>query len=157
MRNKAQHNKFVRFMSIPIRALSKARDFYVRSITGCAPRVGHSNPIGYPEMLPKSFSGSSARSNDNDDYRELIRAASARTLTDRIDMDMILMRQQRKVVNSSSSKDLPKSASVGMGRIDEDGPCDDFGKDVGVGVSVKSDLLYPRSRSYAVTKRSVMI
>lgn len=157
MRNKAQHNKFVRIISLPIRALSKARDFYVRSITGCAPRVGHSNATGYPVILPKSFSGSSARSNDNDDYRELIRAASARTMIDRIDMDMILKRQQQKVMNSSSSKDLPKSASVGMGRIDEDGPCDDFGAGVGVGVSVKADLLYPRCRSYAITKRSVMI
>ncbi|GMY17390.1 hypothetical protein FCV25MIE_12629 [Fagus crenata] len=153
MRSKAhQQNKFVRFITIPIRVLCKARDFYVRSITDCAPRVGHSShPIGCTVMLPKSYSVSSSRSNDAEDLRELIRAASARTLADTIDMEMILNKQQGM---GMGSKRLPKCSSVGMGKIDEDRPCD-FGKDAD-GVNVKADLLYPRSRSYAVTKRSVV-
>ncbi|GLT72289.1 hypothetical protein SLA2020_442390 [Shorea laevis] len=126
-----QQNKFVRFITIPFRILRG--------------------------NLPKSFSVSSSRCGDDEDFRELIRAASARTSVDRIDMDLILKQQatQSAMSTTAGSKGLPKSASVGMGKIDEDRPCD-F-EEVGVdGRDVKANLFYPRSRSYAVTKRSVV-
>ncbi|KAE8057033.1 hypothetical protein FH972_013755 [Carpinus fangiana] len=148
-----QQNRFVRFITIPFRLLGKTRDLYVRSMTSCAQGVG-SQTMGSAVALPKSFSVSSSRCSDDDDLRELIRAASTRTSVDRIDMDMILKQQAaQSAMMMSGSRGLPKSSSVGMGKIDEDRPCD-F-EEVGVGGG-KADLFYPRSRSYAVTKRSVV-
>ncbi|KAF5456086.1 hypothetical protein F2P56_025598 [Juglans regia] len=141
-------NKFMRFLTTPIRILGKARDIYVRRITDCATRVSYGQAMGCSAALPKSFSVSSSRSNDGDDLRELIRAASVRTLIESIDMDAIL--KQQGAANSTGSKGLPKCSSVGMGKIDEDRPCDFEG----VGFGAKADLLYPRSRSYAVTNTS---
>ncbi|XP_062163499.1 uncharacterized protein LOC133870402 [Alnus glutinosa] len=150
-------NKFVRFITIPFRILGKTRDFYVRSMTSCAQGVGYSQSMGSAATLPKSFSVSSSRGGDDEDFRELMRAASARTSVDRLDMDMILKQQaatQSAAMMMAGSKGLPKCSSVGMGKIDEDRPCD-FEEAVGAG-GVKADLFYPRSRSYAVTKRSVV-
>jgi len=150
-----QQNRFVRFITIPFKLLGKTKDLYVRSMTSCAHGVGN-QAMGGAAALPKSFSVSSSRcSGDDDDLRELIRAASARTSVDRIDMDMILKQQaaQSAVMMSAGSRGLPKSSSVGMGKIDEDRPCDFEEAGAGGG---KADLFYPRSRSYAVAKRSVV-
>ncbi|PQP93458.1 uncharacterized protein Pyn_11157 [Prunus yedoensis var. nudiflora] len=133
---KAQNkNMFKRIITVPIRALSKAKDFYVRSMTDVAERVSYGNTMGGPE---------------------LIRAASARSYGTRIDVDAILKEQQLKrsatTTTMGSKPVLPKCSSVAMGRIDEDGPAD---FDENTAGDVKPDLFYPRSRSYAVTKRSV--
>lgn len=153
MRSKGhQQNKFVRFITIPLRILGRARDFYVRSVTDCAANISYTQSTGCPAMLPKSLSVSSSRSNGSEDMRELIRAASARTLVERIDMDMMLKQQGTQPTSMAGSKGLPKCTSVGMGKIDEDGPCD-FEE---VGADMKANLLYPRSRSYAVPNRKVM-
>jgi hypothetical protein len=149
-----QQNRFVRFITIPFRLLGKTKDLYVRSMTSCAHGVGSQN-MGSAVALPKSFSVSSSRCGGDDDLSELIRAASTRTSVDRIDVDMILKQQaaQSAVMMSTGSRGLAKSSSVGMGKIDEDRPCDFEEAGVGGG---KADLFYPRSRSYAVTKRSVV-
>ncbi|GFQ05410.1 hypothetical protein PHJA_002685100 [Phtheirospermum japonicum] len=150
MKTKAgQPNKFIRIITTPFRALCKARDFYVRSMMNCANRnivglQGTSQTTG----LPRSFSVSSARSSDTDeDYRELVRAASARNIGSRIDLDAYISPQAMP----------PRSISVAMGRIDEDRPCCYFGEDNVIVdgnkvVNVKSELKYPRSKSHAVTR-----
>ena len=149
------HNRFLRFIAVPFKALGKARDLYVRSLTSCASRVsyGHSSGdyTGQYSGLPRSFSASSATSNDNEDLRELIRAASVRSLGHRNEMEMFLQQQLRLQMGS---KGLPKSCSVGMGRIDEEKPCE-FEENDAVVVDKKQDFLYPRSKSYAVPKMSV--
>lgn len=153
MRTKGYHqNKFVRFITLPIRILVKTKDFYVRSMTSCAQGVGVGQAMGGGVALPKSFSVNSSRCNEGDDLSELIRAASARTSVDGIDVEMILKQQAAQTTTVAGSKGLPKSCSVGMGRIDEDTPCD-FEE---AGAGAKADLIYPRSRSYAVPKRSVL-
>ncbi|KAK9946373.1 hypothetical protein M0R45_011841 [Rubus argutus] len=71
----------------------------------------------------------------------------------RIDVDKILQDQLKRSATTTtmgSRQVLPKCGSVAMGRIDEDDPCD-FEEEGG---DAKKDL-YPRSRSYAVGKRSV--
>ncbi|GAU27352.1 hypothetical protein TSUD_05780 [Trifolium subterraneum] len=164
MRNKGQsQNMFIRIMSSPIRALGKARDAYVRSITNCGQSMSYGG--GYPMDAASKFSSlsrsqsaatsrrsssSSRRSTSstlegNEDYAELVRAASARTLVNRLDMDLVLKQQQQQKLN----KGLPKSSSVGMAKIDEDMPFDSSieGKIGFVGDS------YPRSKSYAVGHR----
>ncbi|XVF64208.1 hypothetical protein PTKIN_Ptkin09bG0149700 [Pterospermum kingtungense] len=145
-------NKFLRFITVPFRALGKARDLYVRSLTSCASRVSYGQSSGDYTGLPRSFSASSAISNDSEDLRELMRAASVRSLGHRNEIEMFLQ-QQLKL--QTGSKGLPKSSSVGMGRIDEDKPCE-FGEngDDAVLDKKKKNFLYPRSKSYAVRKRS---
>ncbi|XWS24092.1 hypothetical protein CRYUN_Cryun28dG0071300 [Craigia yunnanensis] len=149
------HNKFMRFITVPFKALGKARDLYVRSLTSCASGVSYGQSsgdfTGLYSGLPRSFSASSTTSNDNDDLRELIRAASVRSLGHMNEMEMFLQQQLRLQMGS---KGLPKSCSVGMGRIDEDKACE-FEENDAVVVDKKQDFLYPRSKSYAVTKMSV--
>jgi len=148
-----KQNKIVRIITTPIRVLVKAKDMYVRSITKCGNNMNYSNPTGRFENLPRSYSAVTSQSGDNEDFAELMRAASARTLVNRIDMDLVLKQNQELEAKPVSSNGLPKSVSVGMGRIDEEKPSDDLGED-DVPVVVNS---YPRSRSYAVGKRNVVL
>lgn len=164
MRSTKTHNqnRFMRIITVPIRALGKAKDFYVKSMTDVADRVSYGgSSMGGPggqfsTGLPKSFStrSSSSRSNEgSDDFSELVRAASARSYGTRIDVDKILQDQLKRSATTTtmgSRQELPKCGSVAMGRIDEDAPCD-FEEEGG---DAKKDL-YPRSRSVAVGKRSV--
>ncbi|KAE8657049.1 FKBP-type peptidyl-prolyl cis-trans isomerase family protein [Hibiscus syriacus] len=154
MRSKGHsHNKFMRFIAVPLKALGKARDLYVRSLTSCASSVSYGRAAGQCSGLPRSFCLSSATSNDKDDFRELIRAASVRSLGHRDKLDMLFRQQQQPPRVRMGSKGLPKSSSVAMGRIDEENPCE-FEESEAAAVDKKRDLLYPRSKSYAVTKTS---
>jgi len=152
-----KQNKFVWIITTPFRVLGKARDAYVRSITQCGHNMNYSNPVdaaGRFEALPRSYSVATSRS-DNEDFAELLRAASARTLVGRIDVDLVLKQQQAQTQAQSrplSSNGLPKSTSVGMGRIDEDTPYDLSEGDVRT-----LPQSYPRSRSYAVGKTSAVL
>ncbi|XVF36448.1 hypothetical protein REPUB_Repub19eG0059400 [Reevesia pubescens] len=151
------HNKFLQLITVPFKALCKARDLYVKSLTSCASRVSYGQSsgdyTGQYSGLPRSFSASSTMSNDNEDLRDLIRAASIRNLGHRNEIEMFLQQQLRLQMGSQG---LPKSCSVGMGRIDEDEPSEFEENDAAVTVNNKKQgFLYPRSKSYAVTKRSV--
>ncbi|XP_050228006.1 uncharacterized protein LOC126677434 [Mercurialis annua] len=146
MRTKKQkQSKLMKIVSTPLRVLGKARDLYVKSITGCATRTyGHSRSMPKGE-LPKSYSMGSTISSASagDDYGDLIRAASVRSLGHKNEIDMLL--QQHK--EEQQKKQLPKSVSVGMGfmgRIDEENG-DEEGS---VGGSKRADM-YPRSRTVA--------
>ncbi|KAF0908305.1 hypothetical protein E2562_024719 [Oryza meyeriana var. granulata] len=120
----------------PRRALGRARDFYVRSITGCAGHLPPDTAFGYgyptfaatsPAMSRNSSLASSSRfSGGDEDMRELIRAASQR-----------LVAEQAAAAEPAT---VPRSQSVAMARIDEDRPCEFSG----VG------LMFPRSQSCAV-------
>ncbi|KAK7283235.1 hypothetical protein RIF29_12626 [Crotalaria pallida] len=150
-----RQNKFVRIITTPFRVLGKARDMYVRSITTCGDNMNYSNPVdaaGRFSSLPRSYSVATSRSGDNEDFAELMRAASARTLINRIDVDNLVLKQQKQNMARDEpvgANGLPKSTSVGMARIDED-----MAYELGEGVMPD---LYPRSRSYAVGKRSVVL
>lgn len=147
----------MRIVTIPLKVLGKARDLYVKSMTGCAARASSGHSMSLPNgQLPKSYSMGSSMSNDNDDFRDLIRAASVRSLGHKNEIDMLL--HQMKQQQSIPSKQLPKSSSVGMGfmgRIDEEKPSDEDGSSHGANLKAAKGELYPRSRSYAVAKTSV--
>ncbi|CAK8568381.1 unnamed protein product [Lathyrus sativus] len=149
-----KQNKIVRIITTPIRVLGKAKDMYVRSITKCGNNMNYSKPVdstGRFQNLPRSYSAVTTRSagaGDSEDFVDLMRAASARTLVNRIDMDLVL--KQEPV----STNGLPKSVSVGMGRIDEE-RASDMGEGVGDVVVVGNS--YPRSRSYAVGNRNAVL
>lgn len=123
----------------PARAFGRARDFYVRSITGCARYVPAdaafgAYPVLVPAPLPRSQScGSGADwAGGEEDLRELIRAASQRRDGE----------QQRQAAHLHA---VPRSQSTAgaasMAPIDEDAPCE-FAAGAGA-------TLYSRSQSYA--------
>lgn len=130
MKGKTKQSKFIRFIRLPLTVLVKARDFYVRSLTEYAAKGNYGNGMasqgGQFPSLPKSFSVGASRSNDSEDYRELIRAASVRSLGHRNEVDLLIQQHlTQSAVNRS--KEFPKSSSVGMrfmGRIEEEQSCD---------------------------------
>ena len=155
MKVKTQNrNWFVQIINAPVRLLRKARDMYVRKMSDYADRMSYVDfgcPGGQFSGLPRSFSSASSMrsSSGEEDLQDLIRAASARAFGDRIDVDAILKQQLGRGRSALlGPKVLPKSCSVGMGRIDEDIDitCDD--KDV---------LKHPRSRSYAAQRQAVSL
>ncbi|EOA37143.1 hypothetical protein CARUB_v10010449mg [Capsella rubella] len=167
---KQNQNKFLRIISTPLRALGKARDFYVRSITGCAARTHYSSSASVSAPFPRSRSSSSAafsssassrRTTDfgiDDDYSELVRAASVRSLGHKSEIDMLIqekLQQQRQAGGGGGGGGLllPKSSSVGMARIEEEEETEEGSVNPKMKKKTKkvSDLLYPRSKSYAVT------
>ncbi|KAA8531550.1 hypothetical protein F0562_006259 [Nyssa sinensis] len=148
----SKETRLSRCLKAPIRLLIKARDFYVQSTSECAGRVGYGTVMGCPtaqiSTLPNSFSvNSSKSSNSDEDYRELVRIASTRSLGNKIELDL-LRRQQSRQSPTSGMNVVPRSQSVGIGRIDEDKPCE-----IEEDIKVKTDI-YPRSRSYAVSKQN---
>lgn len=119
-----------RYLKAPMRLLIKAGKFYVTSLTQYSESVGYGIVMGCPtgqlNTLPRSYSVSSTRSgNGDDDLRELVRAASTRSLdsNNRAQSDLVRRQQARQ------SPKMPRSHSVGIGRIDEDRPCD-FDEDI---------------------------
>ncbi|KAL8030111.1 hypothetical protein ABFX02_14G267100 [Erythranthe guttata] len=160
--NASQQNKFLRIITTPFRALGKARDFYVKRIMDCA----GSNVIGLQATsqapgLPRSFStaSSSARSDNDEDYRELVRATSAgRSIGGGVDLEAYLMRREMGMRGGSGGGPAtmpPRSLTVSMGRIDEERPCCYFREDFNGRRSIvnsNNELKYPRSKSHAVAR-----
>ncbi|KAJ0231527.1 hypothetical protein HA466_0298210 [Hirschfeldia incana] len=173
MRKKGENkNRFFRIITMPLKVLGKARDLYMRSITGCAARTHHSSADAVSIPFPRSRSTSSGFSSttssrrmssdftfDDDDYSELVRAASVRSLGHKNEIDMIRhqqlqQRQENRVAVgavAAAKGGLPKSSSVGMpmARIDEENEEEGSVKNQKKGF----DFLYPRSRSHAVNIR----
>ncbi|GAV57719.1 hypothetical protein CFOL_v3_01255 [Cephalotus follicularis] len=136
----------IRFLKAPFRILIKARDFYIQSMTECSGRIGNDSVVGCPtghvNNLPKTFSVSSTKSSRSDeDLRELMRIASTRPgLSNKIQLDVL----QKLQPPTTGVKDVPRSHSVAIGKIDEDKECE-FGE-----ISKLKTDFYPRSRSSAV-------
>lgn len=157
-----QKKLIIRIITTPFRAISKAKDFYIRSITECANHANYGAPAtSFGTPLSRSSSTSSFASNaTNEDLRELIRANSTSSMGDlnitRADLELYI---KQHMMNKSSpaigSRKVPRSVSVGMGRIDEDAAISSFPvdhEDFTLGRKVKVDnLMFPRSKSQAVT------
>lgn len=149
-KDRKPESKLIRLLKSPIRVLIRARDFYIRSMTDCADRVSYGSVMGCPtgqvSSLPRSFSVNSTKSSSQDeDLRELIRAASTRSLGNKVQAE--LLRRENSLAPAFGPKGVPRSFSVGIGKIDEDKPCE-FGEDIKVNTE-----MFPRSRSHAVSKR----
>ncbi|KAK2660109.1 hypothetical protein Ddye_006642 [Dipteronia dyeriana] len=164
--SKHNQNKFVRFITIPIRVLSKARDMYVKSLTDYAKGARYRNTTpGQFAALPKSFSVGPVRSNtDNEDYKELVRAASVRSMGHTNEAEMLLQQHMGRPPPQATatatavvgSKGFPKSCSVGMGfmgRIDEEKP-GDVGEDSVGSVNSNKAESYSRSRTVSLVTRT---
>lgn len=134
-------------MKAPLRFLKKARDMYVQGMIHCSAQLSNVDaamgcPTAHPSMLPRSFSvGSATRSAaSDDDFKELIRAASLRTYGTAFDFGEAAAMKMK----------MPRSRSVGIGRIDEDKPCE-FGDDEAIKVRPRPNV-YPRSKSYSTRR-----
>ncbi|KAK6939736.1 hypothetical protein RJ641_029267 [Dillenia turbinata] len=153
-------NKFARIIFTPFRILGKAKEFYINRILICSETVNMGDDA---VPMPRSFSvNSAARSSSEEreaDLRELIRAAStksgdefialvkaasAKSVGSRKEMELLIQEYAKKTATLEKSKTVvPRSCSAGMGRIDEENPSD-FVEDK---VNPKKDFLYPRSRT----------
>lgn len=145
--------KYIKALS-PIPYLTRARDFYVRSITQCAGNssyVGIAGAPGATMVLPKSFSvNSSSGREDDDDYRELVRAASQRGRPTPIRITTLSDHQPfpRSFSTSMATDHRHRSHQLDVGKIDEESPCYFSGS---FRKTVDEDLRYPRSRSCSST------
>ncbi|XP_023003971.1 uncharacterized protein LOC111497419 [Cucurbita maxima] len=146
-------NKLRQFVKASARLLSKVRDFYIRNLTDCSNQLDYvmalSGPVGQvPIHLPKSYSvGSTASSRGGgDDYGELLRAASTRSLEKKVEPDFEIQAARKSPMAEPGI--MPRSRSVGIGRIDEEKSYE-FEEDFKAG----NTCAYPRSRSYAVHRR----
>ncbi|XP_059638419.1 uncharacterized protein LOC132280420 [Cornus florida] len=144
-----KQSKLKQYIGAPTRFLSKARDFYVESMVSLDGKVGYGNVVGCsaPQMpnLPNSLL---RKRNDDDDIRELFRTVSM----SKVELDSHRQPGRRQPVVGPNG--IGRSYSVGLGKIgtiDEDKPCD-FGEEEFI---MKSDFMFARSRSYAVTKKNV--
>ncbi|KAI3707135.1 hypothetical protein L6452_25385 [Arctium lappa] len=141
------------FIKTPIRALGKAKKFYVKGITNFS--TTYNQPImiikdANKPPLPRSFSTTTIVSNNHQPSGEdLIRANSTSTIQiGRADVYMIQQQQQL----SASRKRVPRSCSLGMGRIDED-RVSSFRNDNINGSENKFDSRISRNHSYASDSR----
>ncbi|XP_054810793.1 uncharacterized protein LOC129312189 [Prosopis cineraria] len=141
------------YMKAPIRFLSKARDLYVNGMNRCSPHFNSIDttfgcPAAHPLVLPRSFSvGSAASESASDDYRELVRANTV-PYRHRAGLDLSPQKQTSpsQAPAKASKMAVPRSRSVGIGRIDEDKPCE-FEDDLKTKPSI-----HGRSRSHAVRR-----
>ncbi|KAK4770965.1 hypothetical protein SAY87_031497 [Trapa incisa] len=145
---KSHQSLLVRIVKAPMRALGRARDFYVRSMGSCASSGGYGS-AGNP--LPRSFSSAgSARLDTSDDFMELLRAASMKSLGN--DPLEALLKELKSAPNAKApASKMSKSCSVGMGRIDEEN-ASEFTEDGGHDQDPKPkelNMYARRSRSYA--------
>lgn len=134
--------------------------------------------------LPKSFSTSyapslSSTNFEGDDLKELIRANSTTYNSNdptnklRTEMDLYLKQvikeqQVKKLKESlvmgtnnrllSSQGVVPRSVSVGMGKIDEEKPFEEEEEEEedSVQVKKKKEVMFPRSRSHAVSQTTAV-
>jgi hypothetical protein len=184
--SKKKSSRLMRILTLPIRALIKAKDNYVNSMNNLATPTTYGSFMGLPGAAGASRSSSVKSSSSStyhtEDLAELIRSASvsataslsrnsstssnndtsSMSLTDiyMIKKQLQEMKQPDSTKNMGSRK-VPRSFSVGMGKIDEDAPCDDFGEEKkGKKSSMKTkpnlysstgtEFMYPRSKSHAV-------
>lgn len=148
-----KETKYARYFKAPIRVLTKARDFYVQTMLDWAARGEYGSARGYCVNAPfynppgtLNF-GSAKNSTQNEDLTELVRAASARNLSNRVQSE-ILQRPRHVKLPAASRRSLRWTRSVGIGRIEEDRPCE-FGQEVTVETR---HVEYGRRRNCIVSK-----
>ncbi|CAH9108713.1 unnamed protein product [Cuscuta epithymum] len=117
----------------PIRALKRARDFYIRGLWDCSGKLGPGagNLMGCPapppplSTMPRSFS---ELTSGDEDLRELIRVSSRRSLRGKVGAEVLRRGQPTPAaVDSAPGRGgLPKAGPcrgvvvVAIGRIDEE-------------------------------------
>ncbi|PIM98313.1 hypothetical protein CDL12_29205 [Handroanthus impetiginosus] len=133
----------------PKRFLRMARDFYVDSMVNFDGKVANANVVPQP---PKTFGGYSSGKvlNDDENLEELRRSFSKKYSWSSVEFDKGCLNEGCKRVSGYSAMDRSYSIALGkIGTIDEEEPCDFQEK-----VFVRSEILLPRSKSHAVTRKN---
>ncbi|GFP99930.1 hypothetical protein PHJA_002137100 [Phtheirospermum japonicum] len=142
-----KQSKFAKYIYVPIRVLARARDFYMKSLTGFGGPVAYGNAMGCPTpnmaSISRSFSVNSNQKTAEEELRDLIRVGSARR------------HEEAELRRSKSAQpfggrgpvvaSVARSNTVAFERIDED-KIFEYGEEDDVG-------LLSRSRSYAGQRR----
>ncbi|CAK9145497.1 unnamed protein product, partial [Ilex paraguariensis] len=146
-------DKLRRYIRAPKRFLRKARDFYVESLVNFDGRVaGVGKVMGGPHPpLAKHFGSRPRKSKDKDELMELFGSISRWNIGSKEETDVQGVNERRGAVTGYNG--MGRSFSVGLGRIgtiDEEKPYDYEEEEINV-----IDILFSRSRSYAVSNRRV--
>ncbi|GMJ12867.1 hypothetical protein like AT4G37700 [Hibiscus trionum] len=128
-RSKAElQSKLRHYMSKPVRALHKARDFYVKSLEDCATKAsGHGGLFGCStaasgvSRLPKSFNVYYSKSNDDEKFMNFLETMSKKRSMESNLREQEEEQRQRKDQYTGFNRSF--STNVALGRIDEDEPC----------------------------------
>ncbi|KAL9239857.1 hypothetical protein vseg_014136 [Gypsophila vaccaria] len=154
MQKKTSQNKFIKLIKMPIKALGRARDSYVRTMNkyadmGTYDGLGWGGPV-YVDPMPRSVSASTMRTVNTDrDFKELVRAASTGSLKNRNILVTGLSNGSASGtstlikgshVESGRHRDVTRCGSVVMAKIEEDEPSS-YDDDVDENVTEKSKLL----------------
>lgn len=130
--------KFKIWFKAPFRWLIKARDYYVRTMLDCSAhfeRCGGTTGLyaaGQFSIVPNSFSFHSSRnSTQNEELMELLRAASARNPSNRVDQPKILPQSPCVKSPAAGRCGARRRARVGIETIEEERSCE-FGEDATV-------------------------
>ncbi|XP_021296085.1 uncharacterized protein LOC110425475 [Herrania umbratica] len=131
--------KLKQYMSKPVKALNKARDFYVKSLEECASKVSYGGVIGCPasqvSRLPRSFSVNYSKPNNEEKFLNFLEVMSKKRSMESSEESNL---QREVMIDPYGGLKRSYSGSIGLARIDEDKPC-----------YFEEDALYARSRSYA--------
>ncbi|KAL4346295.1 hypothetical protein GQ457_17G011760 [Hibiscus cannabinus] len=157
-----EQTMLLKIVCLPIRLLSQARDFYIKSMVQCAGRAGYGGRVDYhilPEAsrLPRSFSVCSSTANDGEQVRQHFSEISKHGRDHRVEQKMHQQQSgvTQRTMGSSACRIMgTRSYSVGIGKIgtiDEDRPCT-FEEDV---TDAMADLMYPKSRCRAIKRNLV--
>ncbi|KAL8508081.1 hypothetical protein ACS0TY_018580 [Phlomoides rotata] len=143
-----QRRRLRRFADAPKRFLRRARDFYVDSLVNFDGKVTSANIVACPADRPKDFGGYASTKMDRDkDLEELYRSITKNYVWRSVDSDDSCNKQRENVNGSYRVIDRSYSIALGkIGRIDEEEQCE-FEEHV----VMKSEIMFPRSRSIAVT------
>ena len=178
MRSKSTSQKkavmIIWIFKTPIRALCKAKNLYVKGITNFSTTYNQPTMIikdANKPSLHRSFSTTAMESNNHSRQPsgDLIRANSTSTIqVGRVDVEHYIIQQQQHQHQQQqeqeqqqqlygSRKRVPRSCSLGMGRIDED-RVSSFRNDNINGSESKlvikdNDLRISRNRSYTSDSR----
>ncbi|KAH7847357.1 hypothetical protein Vadar_025198 [Vaccinium darrowii] len=154
-----KETKYARYFKAPIRVLTKARDFYVRTMLDWAARGEYRGASGYCTdapfyNLPGTMNFVSAEnSTRNEDVMEHVRAAPSRNLSRRVQSEILKQPRCGKLPTAAGRRSLRRTGGVGIiGRIEEDKACE-FGEDVTVEAR---HVEYGRSSRNCVVTNSVI-
>lgn len=114
-----KQGKLMHYMLSPIRILTKATEFYMKSMADCAGRAaGHGAAVGCPVARVACLP------NDDEVFRQLIRTVSKRNVKNKVSFNRHRQQEARK--SNMDNGAMGRSYSVGLGkigRIDVDKPC----------------------------------
>ncbi|KAL3618883.1 hypothetical protein CASFOL_037111 [Castilleja foliolosa] len=115
-----KQSKFAKYIHVPLRVLARARDFYMKSLTGFGGPVPYGNLMGNP--TPHLSTVNSNYITTDDELKDLIRLTTDRRLTGKFEAAGF-HRPKSVVPIGGGMASAPRGNTAVFGRIDEDREC----------------------------------